>query len=310
MNDLTPAALAVVADHHSVATAAMLQLAGISRNRRVRLVQQGLLTMDHRRPDGRRGSPLTLESRCAALCLEYPTGFITGPTAGRLANLRRMGPMGPIHFSVPHGTNIGPIDDVVIRQTTFVDGFHLRKRGDGIVVASAPRLAFDLTSELSAIDHASVVEQILSERMCTLATLGRIGRQLTHPARRGSSMFLRTLANRLSGGPLESHPEVVLGNALRDRGIPVVAQLKGLLLSNGRTVRIDLAVPEVKWPVEIDVHGDHFLLEGGTKDRRRDRQCHRIGWQVERVTVLDLADLDTLCDELVELYHIRCHAAA
>jgi hypothetical protein len=305
MNDLTPVALAVFAQHHGVATGLMLQRAGISRNRRRRLVAAGLLVHEHRRVYRLAGSPITLESRCAALCLEHPQGFITGPTGGRLSGLRRMGVPGDIHFSVPHGSNIGPIDGVHLRQSTRVPPRHVVHRRDGIVIASASRLAFDLAADLTEIDHASVVEQLLKERRCTMAALGQIGRELAHPARRGSMLFLKTIATRLGGGPLESHPEVVLGKALQRRGIPVVAQLQKLALPNGRHVRIDLAVPAIKWAIEIDVHGDHFGLEGGTNDRRRDRQCHQIGWQVERVTVLDLADLDALCDELVALYEQR-----
>ncbi|MSV82497.1 MAG: hypothetical protein F2868_17750 [Actinobacteria bacterium] len=62
--------------------------------------------------------------------------------------------------------------------------------------------------------------------------------------------------------------------------------------------------------MEIDIHPDHLLLDGTTRDKRRDRQCHLIGWQIERVTELDLLDLEAICDELAQLYHVRCRAAA
>ena len=75
-------------------------------------------------------------------------------------------------------------------------------------------------------------------------------------------------------------------------------------------IRIDLAVPAARWAIEIDVHPDHLLLEGTTKDKRRDRQCHLIGWQVERVTEIDLVDLAGLVDELVALYAVRIAAVA
>jgi very-short-patch-repair endonuclease len=52
------------------------------------------------------------------------------------------------------------------------------------------------------------------------------------------------------------------------------------------------------------------LLDGTTKDKRRDRQCHRIGWQIERVTEIDLLDLAGLVDELVALYQSRLDLAA
>lgn len=310
MSDLTPAALAVFARHHGLATGPMLQRAGVGRTRRRRLIEAELIEVIHRCVYRLAGTPDSLESRCVALCLAHPSGFITGPTGGRLTGLRRMGTDARLHFSVPHGSNIGPIDGVVLRQTTVIEASHVQQRGDGIRLASPPRLAFDLAADLAELDHASAVEQLLAERRCTLATLGVIGRRLVHPGRPGSSQFLHTMSQRISGGPLESHPEVRLAQALRARGVPVVAQLTGLRLPDGRRIRLDLAVAEIRWGIEIDVHGEHFLLEGGTNDRRRDRGCHLIGWQIERVTPLDLADLDSICDELVELYEARRRAAA
>jgi hypothetical protein len=102
----------------------------------------------------------------------------------------------------------------------------------------------------------------------------------------------------------------VLGDALRARGVPVQPQFGDLALPNGSKVRLDLAVPAVRWGIEIDVHPDHFLLDGTTRDKRRDRQCHRIGWQIERVTEIDLLDLDGLLDELVALHAARIAMAA
>ena len=87
-------------------------------------------------------------------------------------------------------------------------------------------------------------------------------------------------------------------------------QVSDLVLPNGSRIRIDLAVPDVRWAIEIDVHPDHILLEGTTRDKRRDRQCHLIGWQIERVTEVDLIDLPALVDELVVLYRTRVDAAA
>jgi hypothetical protein len=69
-----------------------------------------------------------------------------------------------------------------------------------------------------------------------------------------------------------------------------------------------MAVPSVRWAVEVDVHPDHLLVDGTTKDKQRDRWCHRIDWQVERVTELDLIDVEALCDELADLYRARCAA--
>ena len=54
------------------------------------------------------------------------------------------------------------------------------------------------------------------------------------------------------------------------------------------------------------MHPDHVQLFGTAKDKQRDRWCHRIDWQVERVTEIDLYDVDGICDELAENYRERC----
>lgn len=304
----TEEAMAIFRSHHGMATMAMLTNAGVSRRARDFAVADGLVEVLYERVVHVLSSPVTMEARCAALCLAYPSGYVTGPTGGRLAKLRRMPDDGLVHFAVPHGTHIGPFPGVRIRQSTKVDKSHTTLRGDGIRVASPARLAFDLAQDLSMQDHRSVVEQLLKERRTTVPTLAKIGKQLVHPARPGSARFLATLTSRLPGGPAESHPEVQIAHGLRQRGVPVELQVRHLALPNGKRIRLDMAVPDIRWAVEVDVHPDHLYLDGTTKDKQRDRWCHRIDWQVERVTELDLLDLPGICDELAELYHLRLEA--
>jgi very-short-patch-repair endonuclease len=197
-----------------------------------------------------------------------------------------------------------------LHQTTSIKPSDVRRRQDGIVVASPSRLAFDLAALLSVQDHASVIEQLLREGHCSMAELGAVARRLCHPRRPGSLRFVRTLMARGDRPAAESHPEIVLGDALRARGVPVEPQVRTLQLRNGAKIRIDLAVPAARWAIEIDIHPDHLFLEGTTRDKRRDRQCHLIGWQVERVTEIDFMDVASLVDELVELYEARLSIAS
>ena len=101
-----------------------------------------------------------------------------------------------------------------------------------------------------------------------------------------------------------------MADALRSRGVPVEPQFAALGLLDGSSVRLDLAVPGARWGIELDIHPDHLLLDGTARDKRRDRKCHRIGWQIERVTEIDLLDFDGLIDELVALYMARIQRAA
>lgn len=124
-------------------------------------------------------------------------------------------------------SRLGPLPGVHLRQSTKIEAAHVVKRADGIRMASGARLAFDLAADLSAIDHRSVVEQLLNDGKCTMATLGRMGATMTHPARPGSARFIATLLGRC-GRALDSHPEVLVAEQLRARGVPVVAQFEPL----------------------------------------------------------------------------------
>lgn len=310
MPDLTPRSLAILRAQHGHATATQLDQAGVHRRARLRLIEAEVLRPVHKSVVRIDSAPRTLEGRCAAMCLGHPSGYITGPTGGKLLGLWRMPRPEPIHFAVRHGIHLDPQLNVVLHQTTSIRPSDVHHRHDGITTASPSRLAFDLAATLSAQDHASVVEQLIREGHCSMDELVAVARRLCHPRRTGSLRFVRSLVERGDRRPAESHPEMVLADALRARAVPVVPQTSNLKLPNGANIRIDLAVPDARWAIEIDVHPDHLLLEGTTKDKRRDRQCHLIGWQVERVTELDLVDLASLVDELVALYEARIAAAA
>jgi Transcriptional regulator, AbiEi antitoxin len=321
MGTLTEAAFKWLRDHHGIITIAQLAKCGVPRRVRDQLILSGLLVPVYRGVYRIATQAVTLESRCAALSAFQPEGFVTGPTGGGMRELRRMPkemtqpakgspekgsrakPIQIIHYTVPHGGWLD-LDGVRLRQSCIIEPTDVQERSDGIRLASPWRLAFDLAADLPADDLASVIEQILANGLCLPVTLAKTAKRLARPARRGSKAFVTALANRVPGGPLESHPEVRVAKALIARGVPIVAQQTWLDLPNGRRARLDMSVPEVRWGVEVDVHPDHFLQQG-TEDRRRDRQCHQIGWQVDRATAIELLDFETLIDDLVAGYRAR-----
>src|SRR4051794_26131518 len=309
MLDLTPKAFAVLRRQHGNATIEQLTDAGVGRNARRRLVAANALIVVHKNVVRIASAPITFEGRCVDLSLAHASGYVTGPSGGRLLGLRRMPSGERIHFCVPHGMHLTD-ESVILRQCRKIGSLDVVRLANGIVMASGPRLAFDLARDLSPLDHASVVEQLLERDKCTMQSLGATARRLCHPTRPGSGLFAKTLLNRGDRRVAESHPELVLGEALRARHVPIQPQFKDLDLPDGSRVRLDLAVPAVRWGIEIDVHPDHLFLDGTTKDKRRDRKCHLIGWEIERVTEIDLLDLYGLVDELVALYAVRAASAA
>lgn len=304
MRQLTATALQILQRQENLISYQQLAAAGVSRRVRDRLVAEGALTSVAKTVIGVPGMPSTLERRAIALCLQHPKGYVTGPTAGRLVGLRRMPRLAEIAFAVPHGCRVDVPPGVRLRQSTNIPEHHRRHLENGIVVADWARLAFDLAADLPRLDLLSVFDQMIHEGRVTLADLAVVGRLLCAPGRVGSRRFAQVLAQRGGRAAAESHPEVRVVDALLRRGVPVVPQLRHLELPNGGRIRIDMAVEDARWAVEVDVHPDHMLLFG-TKDKQRDRQLHLIDWQVERVTPLDLLDFGGMIDELVELYRRR-----
>jgi hypothetical protein len=205
---------------------------------------------------------------------------------------------------VSHGINLTSQPGVTFRQTTKILPTHRYARADGIAVASPRRLAFDLGLDLSPLDHLSVLHQLLDEGRVTFEELVAVGDELCHPARRGSVRF-RQMLQRLGGRPTgQSHPEVVLAEALLRRNVPIEHQSR-VVRVGGRLAHIDLAVPDIRWGVELDIHPEHRTLEGHGGDARRYRSLHRLAWQIEPVTEIDMYDPEEIADELAELYRTR-----
>jgi hypothetical protein len=310
MRDLSPEAMSWLQGHHGVITTSALRTCGVGRSTIDRLCRAGVLDNPHKGVYVLAASQPTIHRRCAVLCAAHPTGFVTGPTGGMLIGLRRMPTSSGLHFAVRHGIHLPVEMGVVFRQTTARHAQHIDHRSDGIAIATPVRLAFDLAADLPALDHLSVLHQLVDQRRVTTEQLVAVGIDLCHPARRGSKRFTESLHRLRSGPASQSHPEVVLGEQLRLRGVPVEPQRLVLRDAAGRRAAIDLAVPAVRWGVELDIHPEHRSVEGHSGDARRYRDLHRVDWQIEPVSEADMADVTRLADELTILYQARCRQVA
>lgn len=303
---LTPAAARWLGAHHGVATTAELRRVGVGRKAILRFCSLGVLVRVARGVYALTSAQRTLEHQCRILTCLHPSGFVTGPAAAVLGKLRRQPRQFPIDYCVPHGVHVVPMPGVRFRQSTKIRPDDRRRRDDGIVVASWRRLAFDAARYHNPLDHLSVVEQMRDRELVTDDELLAAGERLCHPARRGTVTYRLTLM-RLGHAPHDSHPEVILGDALLRRGVPIEPQYA---LDSHGDVRThpDLAVPAARWAVELDIHPEHRSVEGAQRDARRTRSMHRGDWQREPVTELDMVDVDGLADELTALYVERCRS--
>jgi hypothetical protein len=197
------------------------------------------------------------------------------------------------------------VDGVRFRQTTKLRPADRRVRPDGIVVAWWPRLTFDLAADLAPLDHRSVVHQLLDRRLVAPDELVAVGKYLCHPARRGTATFRFSLLE-LGHEPQDSHPEVVLLDALLRRRVPVEPQVP--VDRGGVVFHLDLGVPAVRWGVELDIHPEHRSVDGHHRDARRVRSLHVSSWQIEPVPELDMGSVEHLADELAALFRDRAES--
>jgi biotin operon repressor len=311
MPSLSPDVNVWLASHHCVISATKLRELGMSAHAIRTLRERGVLIHLGRRVYRLAGAPLTEQSRMVSLCLMFDGSFITGPSAGRLRGLRGMGRDLRIHLAVPHGRHVRVQPGVVLHQTSHhVVGVDVEERPDGIRVATGARLAADLAEMMTPSRLADVVEDLLNKRATTEKALVDISRRRARAARKRRGSLAKVLLARVPGGPLESGHEVILAQALRDAGLPIVAQVRLLQIPDGGPpIRVDLSVPDLRWGIEVDIHPEH-AIDAGALDKRRDRRGQLIDWQTSRYTELDFLDLAATVDEIVALYHARIEALA
>ena len=286
-------------------TSTVLRQHHVGRETLYRLLDAHVLRGDGKGIYVSTASPCTVLQRCVVLSASHRSGFVTGPTAGTILGLRRMPRTSALHYSIRHGNRLPRCAGVQFRQSTAIGSTDRIVRLDGVTIASATRLAFDLAADLDQLDHLSVLEQLLDRGLVSTEQLVAIERRLGHPARPGSGVFLRSL-HRLGGsGTSQSHSEVVLLDALRRRNVPVERQV-AVPVGGGRELHVDLGVAAVRWGIELDLHPEHRSYDGSANDARRYRDLHLRSWQIEPVTEPDLYDAEALAEHLAALYHARC----
>lgn len=283
MVHFTPAALALFERNHGIASRAQLASAGLTQHCIRRLVNAGNLEVVLRGAYRLPGVPLDEMARCTAVCAAHPEMAIAGPTAGRLWGFRRLPADHRVHALAPPHSQPAIASWVVPYRTSAVRPEDTVARPDGILLTGRPRTALDLARFLSPTDLLSVIEQAMKDGGHSRDEMRRVAVDWLSPARPWLRRYLEILDGRLRGGPAESHPEVELGDALDQVGITGLVRQHEIDLPGYGAARFDLAVPSLRWAIEVDVFPTHQETAGRLADRRRDDAAADIGWRVSRV---------------------------
>jgi very-short-patch-repair endonuclease len=309
---LNAQAHALLARQHGVASTRQLLDTGISPLQLKRLQQHGALELVVRGAYRTPSAPVTESSQCAAVCAARPDVAIAGPTAGRLWGFRRLPPDHRIHVIAPRASNPAIARWIVPYRTDARHEHDVVERTDGIRVTSRTRTAFDLARWLGPDDLLSVIEQAAHDgRLCDDDFLA-VAADWLSPRRPWAREFLQTLDRRLPGGPAESHPEVRIAAALTRAGLRGLVRQHRVELPGHGEVRFDLAVPELRWAIEVDLHPSHRETIGTAADARRDRAAGTLGWMTTRITEQQYEDRfnETIADVAMLYADLRRRLAA
>ncbi len=301
---ISPALAERIARRHGIVTLDDLILDGFSHRGVTHHVEQGALTRVHNGVFRVATAPDTFEARCAAACAADPQVVITGSAAARLWEFRHIGrPDIPIVLVAHDRTPIAR--GVLLRRTNLLDDSDRVTRDDGICVASPPRAWFDCARDLGDERFERLTEWVLDHHT-TMPTLWRTVKRMSARGRPGSARVNRVLSQRADWQrPAGSGMELKVLKALERHVGPLVRQY-ALRLPDGTLIHVDGADPSIRWALEVDHvewHGGRFDAQ---RDKARDRGARRIGWQVDRVTDLELADdFAAVIRELAALHRLR-----
>jgi hypothetical protein len=308
---LSPDIHRLFATQHGVASVEQLLAAGATRRQVKRFEEAGAIVAGLRRTYRSPSVPFDEPARCAMVCLANPDLTIAGPTAGRLWGFRRLPADRRIHVIAPPASNPAVADWVVPYRTAAIHDQDVVERDDGIRVTSRARTAFDLTRVLDDDDLLSVIEQALHDGGLAEQHMWNTAADWLTPGRPWARRVVRQLHRRLPGRAAESHPEVRVAAALARRGVLGLERQWEIQLPGYGPARFDLAVPALRWAIEVDVHPTHRQTLGAASDKRRDLAARSIGWSVSRIGAERYeCHFDSTLDALADEYRRRRNAAS
>jgi hypothetical protein len=265
---LDPDVLAWMRTHRTTISDAAFDAMGITKRQRRELVQAGIIERVVNGAYVFAGVVPDEATRGAALCAARPELVIAGPTAGRHWRIRRSPRDGLVHVIAPPHSQPCREPWVKAYRTALIFPDEIVNLPDGSRVTSPPRTLVDLARYLDVLALASATECVLHDGMCTAATLHRTATRLDTPGRPWVRKFLRVLAGRLDGAALESDWEVRVVDALRNRGVADLECQVWERLNGYGSARFDIAIPSIRWVLEVDVHPDTARSRGADETGR------------------------------------------
>ena len=211
-------------------------------------------------------------------------------SAACLHELDGFGEPQPIEVTVARGRH--PARDSVILHRWTAPDMNDFTQVDGIPVSTVA----STLARLGAVVPSGRVEQALDDalrRGYPLKWIEQTTERLHRPGPTGTGVLLRLLRDpaRQQATP-DSVFERMAARILNATDLAPPALQHPVRLPNGRTARIDIAWPEVKWGIECHSRRYHFGPARAHDDHDRDHQMAMAGWHLTYLTWHQLQDAD------------------
>lgn len=231
-------------------------------------------------------------------------GVISHESALRLHGLRRLPPT--IGLTLPAGTN-RRVEGVHLHRVCDLFPHHVTEV-DGLPVTTLARSLLDSASRFSGTRLGDLFDEAtIRLRLTTIESIGACFGELNRRGRRGVPKIWRELGKRSTGQPtnrstLERHLDdlltsIGLTHAVHEHPLPTDGGLPGL---------VDRALPDAQLIVEVDGRRWHARERDMARDRARDREAARFGWQTLRILDEELTERrEIVAGEVLGAYRVR-----
>jgi very-short-patch-repair endonuclease len=244
-------------------------------------VTAGLLVAVHRGVYRMAGAPPTPSQVLLAACFAGGEGAVASHRSAaaiwRLRGVER--PQCP-EITV-HGTSSVHVRAVVVHRTSRLRSPDVGMR-DGIPATSVPRTLLDLGAVAPWLVEAAM-EDALFRGLTTPGSLRRVLDRVGASGRNGTAVLSALAEARTPGqAPTESPLEDAIVGVLRRHGLPEPVRQHRVRTSGGRTLRLDLAYPDIKLAIEADGRIWHSGRADFARDRARTNVLAGLGWTLLR----------------------------
>lgn len=271
---------------HGISTLEQIRASGIGMSALRTRIDRGELQRLQRNVYRHVTAPESTQQLAAhALVAVKAKGAVTSAAALRLHKYSIALRRSPLDVVVPQGAAVPLVRNVNFRRSSHLDHVQLLDIEDLPVVPAAWAIG-DLAYDVSDIELGKVVARAVGERRLTLDRLrSEVEQRGRFPGLARLNRVLKALESDLPFSGTEKRA----ARALRRAGLPAVLQFSLQVLDLGTSLLLDLAVPQIRFNIEID-GPHHWMPDQAAYDRKRDRGVANEDWTVERYSVYEVDD--------------------